>query len=161
MGLSRVSGPAYGAKNLLATGSVSASSTNASSILQMSWVVPSYEDWFVTEISGFCSTTSSGGTTVTVKSEGGSTVAALRDWAAGSNSTKAQTIGSVTWGTSTTGPQLNASLTPTPGEYEGVWVPAGSTIRAVMTAQMANITAQLNVSLRGFTRFVSSTRSEG
>ena len=158
MGLSRKSGPVYGGKNLLAAATIATTSTGASSALTCSWIVPAYEDWFITEIAGYCSTCSSGGNTVTIKSEGGSTTAALRDWADGSNSTKAQTVGTLTWGTSTTGPQLSTP-TATAGEYEGKWVPAGSTIRAVISS-VANPIASLNINLRGFTRFVSSTRAE-
>lgn len=158
MGLSRNAGPVYGSKNLLASATIATTSTGASSALTCSWIVPNYEDWFITEIAGYCSTCSSGGDTVTIKSEGGSTSAALRDWADGSNSTKAQTVGTLTWGTSTTGPQLSTP-TATAGEYEGKWVPAGSTIRAVISV-VANPIASLNINLRGFTRFVSSTRAE-
>jgi hypothetical protein len=160
MSLSRFSGPVYGSKSLIASATIATTSSGASSALACSWVVPVYEDWFICEIAGFCSTCSSGGNTLTIKSEGGSTTAAGRDWAGGSNSTKAQTIGSVTWGTSTTGPTLSAALTPTAGEYEGVWVPAGSTIRAVLSS-VVNPIASLNINLRGYTRFVNSTRSEG
>jgi hypothetical protein len=39
-------------------------------------------------------------------------------------------------------------------------VPAGSTIRALLSVS-SNAMANLNISLRGFTRFVHSTRSEG
>lgn len=158
MGLSRNAGPVYGSKNLLASATIATTSTGASSALTCSWIVPNYEDWFITEIAGYCSTCSSGGNTVTIKSEGGSTTAALRGWADGSNSTKAQTVGTLTWGTSTTGPQLSTP-TATAGEYEGKWVPAGSTIRAVISS-VANPIASLNINLRGFTRFVSSTRAE-
>jgi len=158
MGVSRFAGPVYGAKAVIATATIATSSTGASSALACSWVVPAYEDWFITEISGYCSTCSSGGNTVTVKSEGGSTTAAFRDWAGGTNSTVAQTVGSISWGTSTTGPQI-ATVVATAGEYEGKWVPAGSTVRAVISS-VANPIASLNLTLRGFTRFVSSTRAE-
>lgn len=160
MSLSRLSGPVYGSKSLIATASLATTSTGASTALACSWIVPVYEDWFITEISGYCSTCSSGGNTLTVKSEGGSTAGAGRNWADGSNSTKAQTIGTVTWGASTTGPALSSGMTPTAGEYEGVWVPAGSTIRALLSVS-SNAMANLNIGLRGFTRFVHSTRSEG
>lgn len=159
MGLSRKSGPVYGAKSLLASASIATTSSGASTLLAASWVVPVYEDWFITEITGYCSSASSGGNTLTIKSEGGSTSAALRDWGAGSNSTKAQTIGTATWGTSTTGPILSTPAA-TAGEYEGVWVPAGSTVRAVLSS-VVNPIANLNIGIRGFARFISSTRSEG
>ena len=158
MGLSRKSGPAYGSKSLLASASIATTSTGASTALVASWIVPVYEDWFITEISGYCSTASSGGNVLTIKSEGGSTTAAGRDWGGGSNSTKAQTIVTATWGASTTGPIL-ATPTATAGEYEGVWVPAGSTVRALLSVS-SNAMTNLNISLRGFPRFVSSTRAE-
>ena len=158
MGFSRQSGPVYGAKAVLAHASIATASTGASTALAASWIVPTGEDWFVCDVAGYCSTCSSGGNTVTIKSEGGSTSAALRDWGAGSNSTKAQTIGSANFGTSTTGP-IYAAFTPTAGESEGVWVPTGSTVRAVLSSAAAAIT-NLNVSLYGYRRFVSSTRSE-
>lgn len=159
MGFSRMSGPVYGAKGVLAAFSASAvTSSGASTALVASWIVPGGEDWFVCDLAGYCSTCSSGGDTVSLKSEGGSTTAALRDWGGGSNSTKAQTLGSITWGTSTTGPQLT-QLTPSAGESEGVWVPSGSTVRAVLSSVL-NPIANLNVNLYGYRRFVSSTRAE-
>lgn len=159
MGFSRNSGPLYGAKAMLAFYSASGvTSSGASSALQASWIVPSGEDWFVCDIATYCSTCSSGGDTVTIKSEGGSTTAALRDWAGGSNSTKAQTLGTASWGTSTGGPRL-AQLTPTAGESEGVWVPMGSTVRALLSSSI-NPIANFNVGLYGYRRFVSSTRAE-
>ena len=159
MGFTRNSGPVYGAKALLAHYSAGAvTSSGASTALAASWIVPGGEDWYVCDIATYCSTCSSGGDTVSVKSEGGSTTAALRDWGAGSNSTKAQTLGSVTWGTSTGGPKLT-QLAPSAGESEGIWVPSGSTVRAVLSSVL-NPIANFNVSLYGYRRFVSSTRAE-
>jgi hypothetical protein len=143
---------------MLAQAAIATASTGASTALAASWMVPTGEDWFISEVAGYCSTCSSGGNTVTIKSEGGSTSAALRDWGAGSNSTKAQTVGTMTWGTSTTGPALGY-CTATAGEAEGVWVPAGSTVRAVLSVAAAAIT-NLNVSLYGYRRWISSTRAE-
>lgn len=157
MGYSRQKGPVYGAKAQLASwAATGATSTGASSALIASWVVPVYEDWFITELSGYGSTMSSLGNTVTFKSEGGSTSAAGRDWGDGSNSTKAQTIGTITWGGSTTGPVLT-TVTASPGEDEGKWVPGGSTIRAVLSVA-ANAITGLNLTMRGYTRFIDSTR---
>ena len=160
MGKTAFNGPVYGAKSLLAKYSAGAvSSTGASSALACSFIVPPGEDWYITEISGYCSTCSSGGNTVIVKSEGGSTTGAGRSWAVDlSNSTKAQTVGTATWGTSTGGPILS-QLTPSAGEYEGVWVPTGSTLR-ILLSSIANPIANLNISLRGYPRFVNSTRGE-
>lgn len=159
MGKTAFKGPVYGAKGVMAKFSAGAvTSSGASSALVASWIVPSYEDWYITEITGYCSTCSSLGNTITVKSEGGSTTGAFRDWGNGPNSTRAQTIGTATWGTSTTGPILG-TVTADGGEYEGKWVPGGSTIRALLSS-VVNPIASFNVTLRGFTRFVHSTRAE-
>lgn len=159
MGKTAFKGPVYGAKGLLAKYSMGAvTSSGASSALVASWIVPAGEDWFITEISGYCSTASSGGNTVTIKSEGGSTTGASRDWGSGSNSTIAQTVGTLTWGTSTTGPVVSI-VTASAGEYEGKWVPTGSTVRAVLSSVL-NPIANLNISLRGYPRFINSTRAE-
>jgi hypothetical protein len=159
MGKTAFSGPVYGAKGVLATFSAGAvTSSGASTALAASWIVPAGEDWFITEYGAYCSTCSSGGNTVTIKSEGGSTTGANREWGDGSNSTKAQTIGSLTWGTSTGGPLIGI-VTKTAGEYEGKWVPTGSTVRAVLSSVL-NPIANFNVTLRGFPRFINSTRAE-
>jgi hypothetical protein len=159
MATTRMKGPVYGAKGLIASWAASAvASTGASTAFVASWIVPTGEDWFITEIAASCSTCSSGGNTVTIKSEGGSTTAAGRDWGSGSNSTKAQTVGTVTWGTSTGGPVLGV-VTADAGESEGKWVPAGSTVRAVLSSA-ASAVSNLNIALRGYTRWISSTRAE-
>lgn len=159
MGKTAFSGPVYGAKGVLAGWAAGgATSTGASSALIGSCIVPSGEDWFVTEIAASCSTCSSGGNTLAIKSEGGSTTGASREWGDGSNSTKAQTVGTVTWGTSTGGPILGI-VTKTAGEYEGKWVPTGSTVRIVLSSAATAIT-NLNVTLRGYPRFLNSTRAE-
>jgi len=159
MGYSKFSGPVYGAKALLASWAASAvASTGASTALVCSFIVPAGEDWFPTEIGASCSTCSSGGNLLTVKSEGGSTASALRDWGGGSNSTKAQTLGTATWGTSTGGPVIGV-FTASAGEMEGVWTPTGSTVRVVLSVA-ATAVGNLNVNLHGYRRFVSSTRAE-
>lgn len=159
MGKTAFSGPVYGAKGVLATYSASAiSSSGASTAMVASWIVPVYEDWFVTEITAYCSSASSGGNTITVKSEGGSTAGASRTWGDGSNSTKAQTIGTATWGTATSGP-ITTAVAASAGEYEGRWVPGGSTVRAVLSS-VTNQIANLNIGLRGYVRFLNSTRAE-
>lgn len=157
MGITRFAGPVYGTKGAIATYSPSGvTSSGASSALIASWIVPVGEDWFVTEITGYCSTCSSGGNTITIKSEGGSTSGAGRTWGDGSNSTKAQTVGTATWGTSTGGPIVGYP-TATAGEAEGVWIPSGSTVRALLSS-VTNPIANLNIVLRGYPRFVDSTR---
>jgi hypothetical protein len=168
MGLTRFHGPVYGAKSLLwavgpATGSTNASTSrpfvNAASI-----TLPNYEDWFITEWSVSCSTCSSAGNAFILKSKGGSTTGVQPPkWSAGGGandvSTITQTLSNVNAGTSTT-LSTWATMTPSPaGEYEGAWVPAGSTLYVVSSG--VNPPGQLSWQVRGYIRFRNSTRSEG
>src|SRR5689334_8730338 len=120
MGLTRFSGPTYGAKSLLwavgpATGSTNASTsrpfTNAAGI-----VIPPYEDWFITEWSASFSTGSSAGNALILKSKGGSTSIQPAPWGTGAGSTTTQTLSNVNSGTSTTFSTW-ATITATAGEY--------------------------------------------
>lgn len=157
MGKTAFSGPVYGAKDQLVSYAGTPSS-GASTALICSWVVPAYEDWVVTELLAYCSTASSGGNTLTLKSEGGSTTIAPRADAPGNGSTRAATHITATLGGSTTG-NFSGAATADAGSYEGSWVPAGSTLRLLLSS-CANPIANLNVSVRGYTRFRSSTRAE-
>jgi hypothetical protein len=161
MGKTAFSGPVYGAKaNLWTYGPFQDThSTGASTAILNAnaiRVVPNYEDWFITEVQHVTSTNSSVANThgVYVKSEGGSTTGIVR--ADGNVSTVTQTIysaanpaGSTTWNTSTV-------VTATPGEYEGKWVPAGSTIRIVSSG--VSVMGITQVNLMGYIRYVNSTR---
>jgi hypothetical protein len=162
MGLSRPSGPLYGAKSLLwavgpATGSTNASTsrpfTNAAAIL-----VPPYEDWFATEFSASISTCSSVGNSIILKTKGGSTSIQPAPWGTGAGSTVTQTLANVNTGTSTTFSTL-VTLPTTAGEYEGTWIPAGSSVYVVCTG--VNPLGQLAWQMRGYIRFRNSTRGEG
>jgi hypothetical protein len=162
MGLSRPSGPVYGAKSLLwavgpATGSTNASTSrpfvNAAAV-----VVPPYEDWFITEFGASISTCSSVGNNVILKSKGGSTSIQPAPWGSGAGSTITQTLATFNSGTSTT-LSTWATVTATAGEYEGGWVPAGSTLYVVSSG--VNPMGQLAWNVRGYIRFRNSTRGEG
>jgi hypothetical protein len=155
MGKVAFSGPVYGAKSVLFSHSAASPTTSASTILLAATVVAPYEDWYVTEIKASFSTGSSAGNSFVFKSEGGSSGLARYQ---GMASTVAQTIGTINSGTSTS---LNAvtTVTATAGEYEGLYVPAGSTVRVVSTS--VNPLSKVNVSIWGFVRFIPSTRSEG
>jgi hypothetical protein len=48
--------------------------------------------------------------------------------------------------------------TPTAGEYEGYGIPANSSIRMISSG--ANAPSNLHIIVRGFTRFLNSTRAE-
>lgn len=160
MGKTAFSGPVYGAKCLLwavgpalgsTGGSTSRPFTNAASI-----VVPPYEDWYVTEFAPSCSTCSSVGNAFILKSKGGSTTIPPRIPAPGAGSTITQTLSNINTGTSTTLSTM-ATITATAGEYEGAWVPAGSTLYVVSSG--VNAPAQLAWQVRGFIRYIDSTRA--
>lgn len=160
MGKTAFSGPVYGSKSQLASFAyavTSSQATTAVAVVGSVRTVPPYEDWFITEVWASCSTCSSGAAAIYLKTEGGSTTIAPAPWGTGNGSTRAATIATITSGTST---QFSTAvtLTATPGEYEGSWVPAGSTLRLVSSANSG--IANLNVSVMGYIRFRNSTRSE-
>ena len=158
MGKMAFKGPVYGAKTLLFSASITTVSSGASSAVILSWVLPTYQDYYITEMHTYCSTASSGGNTFTLKSEGGTTTILPRAETVGNGSTRAQTIITQAMGGSTTGPFLSAA-TPDPGEYEGAWVPAGSSLR-LLGSSIANPISNFVVNIHGFIRFISSTRAE-
>ena len=162
MGYTRFSGPAYGAKSLLWTFGpyTQTGSSGASTVLHTANAthsVPAYQDYFITEVEIHCSTNSSvaAGHGVYLKSEGGSTVVPPRP--DGKASTVAQTIasfsnaaGSTTWSTF-------ATMTPTAGEVEGVYVPAGSSLRIVSSG--ITLLGGLQMNVFGYIRYIDSTRA--
>ena len=166
MGKTSFRGPVYGAKaNLFTFGPYtetrSSGATTGLYTANSNYVVPNYEDWVVTECFLTTSTNSSvaAGHTVYIKTKGGSTTGIQpRDQAPGNGSTRAQTIftltnaaGSTTWSTW-------ATATADATEYEGAWVPAGSSVRIVSSGVTLIGLLQLNVI--GFRRYISSTRAE-
>jgi len=160
MAISRLKGPVYGSKSLLCTFISAATTSNASTVLAYTnavRVVPPYEDWFLTEMHVTCSTCTSNAAALYLKTEGGSTTIPPAIGAPGNGSTQAQTVFTITSGGSTS---LSTSAIPvaTPGEYEGAWVPAGSTIRIVSSG--VGLIGGLKIDLMGFIRWVNSTRAE-
>lgn len=165
MGKTAFRGPVYGAKaNLLTFGPYTGTSSGASTGLftaNSNYVLPGYEDWIITEAFLTASTNSSvaAAHSVYIKSKGGSTVGITpRDIAVGNGSTRAQTIftltnaaGSTTWSTW-------ATATADPGEYEGAWVPAGSSLRIVSSG--VSLIGLLQINIIGFRRYINSTRAE-
>lgn len=162
MGKTAFDGPVYGAKTLLwsygpfadthSTGT-STGLLNANAIR----VVPNYEDWMITEVHMAASTNSSVADThgLYLKTEGGSTTGILRS--NGQASTRAATLfsqtnpaGSTTWTTSTV-------VTASAGEYEGSYVPAGSTLRLVSSG--VSVMGNVQVDVMGYIRYVNSTRA--
>lgn len=158
MGKTAFSGPLYGAKSFLWGGTFGATglSTGASTANRTiaATVVPPYEDWYISEFKANFSTGSSGGNSFILKSEGGSS--GLQRFQ-GQPSTVAQTLATLNSGTSTTFNGM-LTLTPTAGEYEGVYVPAGSTLRLLSTS--VNPLSNAGFGVQGFIRFIPSTRAE-
>lgn len=160
MGITRFSGPVYGAKCLLWAAGPATMSTGASTaapFVGSKLAIPVYEDWYITEFQTSFSTGSSAGNAIILKSKGGSTTGTPpRFGTPGAGSTITQTLVNVNSGTSTT---LNtfATVTNSPGEYEGAWVPAGSTLYVVSSG--VNPLSLLTWNVRGFIRYVDSTRA--
>ena len=170
MGLTRFKGPVYGAKTLLwgygPFVCTTPSTANTTGLYQLSAtrVVPGYEDWYVTEFATDISTCSSQGAHVlTLKSEGGSTTILPNPEAPGNGSTRAQTLAAASLAAPSTGGRTDVTVVGDAGEYEGAWVPAGSTLRVVYnhvgTTSAEVITAMWSV--MGYIRHRASTRSEG
>ena len=164
MGKVNFSGPVYGAKALLwtygpydQTGTTGATTAlfRANSVRQ----IPAYEDWFITEVFLTASTNSSvaNGHAVLLKSEGGSTTGVTRITGM-FPSTVAQTIVTLTQAGASTTWSTSATVTGTAGEYEGLYVPAGSSMRIVSSG--ITLIGGLQLAVMGFIRYVSSTRSE-
>jgi hypothetical protein len=159
MGKTAFAGPVYGAKSLLWTYGPYADvhSTGASTGLLNTnavRVVPSYEDWYITEVAAYTSTNSTAaGHGIYLKSEGGSTTGIVR---LDGVSTVSQTLASFTTGASSvfTG---STTVAATAGEYEGKWVPAGSTLRIVSSG--VSVAGNVQLQVMGYIRFVDSTRA--
>jgi len=163
MGISRASGPFYGAKSLLwVAGPSAAAATSASTIIAFTQggyarrVVPLYEDWLVTEASVTCSTCSTVANAAQwiLKTEGGSTTVPPR--LSGTASTNAATILTIASGGSSN-VEKTAVAAVTPGEAEGTWCPAGSTLRWV--SSYADPTTLPQFQVMGYIRYVDSTRA--
>ncbi|HEY5989003.1 MAG TPA: hypothetical protein VIV12_21870 [Streptosporangiaceae bacterium] len=154
MGKTAFSGPVYGAKSLLFAASFTTGSTGASTHLEAKTVVAPYEDWYITEFKASASTNSTTGQSWYLKSEGGSSGLPRYQ---GQPSTVAQTIATINAGGSSNVNAI-ATVVPTAGEYEGMYVPAGSTVRIVSSG--AGAPSFVNLSVMGYVRFVNSTRSE-
>jgi len=162
MGLSRYSGPVYGAKCLLWTVGPVTGSTGASTglaAINSARTIPPYEDWFVTEMHITASTNSSvtAAHAFYLKTEGGSSSLPPRQ--NGQGTTNAATILSIVPTGNSTTFSTWATATVSAGEYEGTYCPAGSSLRLVSSGAVA--VGQFTAQVMGYIRFANSTRSEG
>lgn len=166
MGKTAFRGPVYGAKaNLWTYGPYadlhSTGGTTGLLTPNSNRVIPNYEDWLITEIVVTASTNSSVAAAhgLYLKSKGGSTVGVPpRLEAPGNGSTRANTIFSLTNPAGSTTWSTWATATQDAGEFEGVWVPAGSSLRIVTSG--VSVMAGVQVNVYGYIRFVNSTRQE-
>src|SRR5881397_1137551 len=159
MGVTRFSGPVYGAKaNLFSFGPIRGDA-NASTTLICSVIVPAYETWYLTELQASNAQASSNSSTpkVVLKVKGTSTSASYPGpgpdplFPTGNPGTAA----SVTGPTSTAGMNTITVCTVSAGEYEGYAAPANSTIRVVSSGTIG----QLCIAVQGFKRYLDSTRA--
>lgn len=171
MGKTAFNGPVYGAKaNLWSYGPIACDTPSTASNTTGLYkngsirVVPGYEDWLITEFYADFSTCSSLGThSLILKSEGGSTTIPANLEAPGNGSTRAQTLATATTpaATSTTA-AVSVTVTKDGREYEGAWVPAGSTLRVVYS-HVGSTTAEVMTGgwqVMGYIRYRDSTRAQ-
>lgn len=159
MGLTRMSGPVYGAKGNLFSFGPSRGEANASTTKVFSVVVPEYETWYVTEMQASNSQLTSNSSTpkIILKAKGTSTSVSYPGPGPDPNFPTGNpgTIATITGPTSTAGFNQTVTATITAGEYEGYAVPANSTLRVVSSGTIG----QLCVAVQGFKRYLDSTRA--
>ncbi len=148
MGLSRMSGPLYGAKSLLWSvhrDNQLPAASDTTTVTIASIRVPAYEDWFITEFKGFRG--SSGSTAVTTT------------WNLTDDST---VVASLATTSSESGLMLSTTPAATAGEYEGVYVAANSTLAITIGhgGSSAAVSSNVTAWVYGYIRFLSSTRAE-
>lgn len=147
MGKTAFSGPVYGAKSLLWAPFVVAASSGATTQTIATTIVPTYEDWYLTEALYACSSCSTG-------------AAAASSVASFVVKDDSSAIHTATFLGSTATPKL-VTITADPGEYEGKRVAAGSTITFVVAGGSSAVPmGSIRAEVRGYIRFISSTRAE-
>lgn len=120
MGLTRFSGPVYGARGTLWSFDRQTVSSGATTAVIAKTIVPSNEDWFVSDINTSMSSNSSNAQVI-YKSKSGGTVTGMLTVSAGTSTSGINVTNTV------------QSLGGTSGTW-GYYCPTGSTIYAVSTA---------------------------
>lgn len=144
MGKTAFSGPVYGAKSLLisVSGDIAAATDASSFVTLFGMSVPSYEDWYVTEMRAYRPSTHS--TLSVFRLVDDSTVVA--DIAI-TSSLAAQSGSTI--------------ITPSAGEYEGQRIAAGSALSLTATAGSTGVASTgVKLMVYGYIRFINSTRGE-
>lgn len=139
MGKTGFAGPVYGAKQTLLSVGPTAASTGSSAVFAGT-VVPVGEDWYATEVALYRNSTGSTNFVVSVQDD-------------------STTIGSVGVGGSSVVASGISIFTRDGGEYEGTRIASQSVITFSHSSH-AGPNANACVSLYGFRRFISSSRTE-
>lgn len=146
MGKTAFSGPVYGAKSLLWSAYVPVATSGASATYAVT-TVPGYEDWYITETFFACSSCSTG-----VASLSSVTTFTIQE-----NSSNLHSPVSMT----STASGVLTTLPADAGEFEGKRVRAGSTLAFVIAGgSTAVASGSARAEMRGYVRFINSTRSE-
>lgn len=143
MGKTAFSGPVYGAKGTLFSVHRAVVSSGVSSQVIASIAVPAYEEWFLTEIIA----SASSGTTGAMGANLLANSSAVPGSTATITSTETATV---------------AEITRSEGEFEGFRVLSSQTIEVIADTGGSSVAAigNMNVTVRGFTRWIPSTRAE-
>lgn len=139
MGLTKFSGPVLGAKSLLWELSPGAISSNATTSVIGKTVVPSYEDWFITDIATYCSSNSTTAQFI-YKAKIAGVVSNMLVQGVGGSSASVNVVNTV------------GSLGGSSGTL-GFYVPTGSTIYAV--SSQVGPTAGYNGAFHGWRQWVN------
>ncbi len=139
MALSRASGPILGAKGNLLSYSNNAVSSGATTSVIFRTVVPSYEDWFVTDIATYFSTNSSNAQII-YKSRVASVVSQMLAVSAGASTVGVNVVNTVGFKGGSSGTL-------------GYYAPTGSTIYAVSTS--VNPIAGACIQVHGWRQWVN------
>ncbi len=144
MGKTAFSGPVFGAKSALWNVFVPVVSSGTTTQTVAVTRVPTYEDWYATEALYRCSSCSTGAALA-------SSVASFVIKDDGSS----LHVASIMANTNTV---ALVSITPTPGEWQGLRIAGGSTLALVARGGDSAVPAEsLWAELRGYIRFTSST----
>lgn len=134
MSRSSFSGPAYGAKALLAVAHISTIGPSVTDSEVAELLVPADEDWYVTNVQAYCTNQGNGGT-VDVESPNGTSLLSADI-------------------TLSTGAAVAGTVNPDPGEDEGKRVAAGTRLHVEASDGAMTAIANLTVYVYGFIRNV-------
>jgi hypothetical protein len=154
MGKTAFSGPVYGAKTLLWSHSQAVggnSPVSTAPVLLASMIVPSYQDYFITEINAYRASTASTAFKIELVDKSSRASASTRVVGdAAITSSLADSVGSTI-------------VTADGGEYEGRRVAAGSTLYLRLNSSNSSAAALASSGFSawvfGFTRYIDSTRA--